>query len=70
MNLVIDVGNTRVKVALFEENSLLTSDSFELKEIFLQLKNIGENNKIDQAIISSVANILILILKILKVYFD
>ena len=57
MNLVIDVGNTRVKVALFETNSLLTSDSFELKEIFLKLKNIGENNKIDQAIISSVANI-------------
>ena len=57
MNLVIDVGNTRVKVALFEENSLLTSDSFELKDIFIQLKNIGENNKIDRAIISSVANV-------------
>ena len=40
MNLVIDVGNTRVKVALFEENSLLTSDSFELKEIFIRLKNV------------------------------
>lgn len=57
MNLVIDVGNTRVKVALFEQNSLFYSDSFELKEIFDRLKFIGETHKIKQAIISSVANI-------------
>ena len=57
MNLVIDVGNTRVKVALFEGDSLLTLDSFELKDIFIQLKDLEENNEIDKAIISSVANI-------------
>ncbi len=55
MNLVIDVGNARVKVALFKGNSIAWHDSFNKPELILELKEISQKNKINQAIISSVA---------------
>lgn len=55
MNLVIDVGNTRVKVALFKRDSVFWKDSFELSRIVQQLKIIKGKFQVTHAIISSVA---------------
>ena len=55
MNLVIDVGNTRVKTALFEGVKLQGHKVFLKEEIVAELKIVSEKHKIDYAIISSVA---------------
>ncbi|MFT4683960.1 MAG: type III pantothenate kinase [Urechidicola sp.] len=55
MNLVIDVGNTRVKTALFEGVKLQSHNIFLKEEILAKLKTLSRNHKIDYAIISSVA---------------
>jgi type III pantothenate kinase len=56
MNLIVDVGNTRIKSAVFEKDRLVevvTSD----KSDFLQKVNyLFEKYKIQEAIISSVSN--------------
>jgi type III pantothenate kinase len=57
MNLVIDVGNTRVKTALFEGVKLQGHKVFLKEEIVAELKIVSEKHKIDYAIISSVASI-------------
>ena len=52
MNLVIDIGNTRIKAAVFEKSKLIDSLSYEENlSVFLK-KYIG---KIQQYIVSSVA---------------
>ena len=56
MNLIIDVGNTLVKVALFKGDSIVYKDSFDKRKIYFQLKKISLENVIDQAIISSVVS--------------
>ena len=57
MNLIIDVGNTRVKVALFEENTITSLHSFDLESILIQLQKISNSHTVERAIISTVANI-------------
>ncbi|AOW20418.1 type III pantothenate kinase [Urechidicola croceus] len=57
MNLAIDVGNTRVKVALFEENNIQFQTVFDKEIILEKLEKISKKNKVYHAIISSVANI-------------
>ncbi|MDT0552850.1 type III pantothenate kinase [Urechidicola vernalis] len=57
MNLVIDVGNTFAKVALFEDANIIYQDVFSKKEILLKLLEIHKKHKINRAIISSVANL-------------
>lgn len=57
MNLVIDVGNTRVKSAVFEKDRIREFFVFDKKEIFLEIKNISEKNPIKRAIISSVSKL-------------
>jgi len=57
MNLVIDVGNTRVKVALFEEDMIFFDEVFLKEDIVNELKKIQKKYNIDKAIISSVASI-------------
>ncbi|WP_397445804.1 type III pantothenate kinase [Polaribacter sp. R77954] len=57
MNLIIDVGNTKVKVAVFEENKMVFRHVFDKKNIILEFKKIITKYKIEQAIISSVASI-------------
>jgi type III pantothenate kinase len=57
MNLVIDVGNTRVKVALYKESKLCYETIFLKKRIISELKKIVKGFVIDRAIISSVASI-------------
>lgn len=57
MNLIIDVGNTRVKVAVFETNTIKEMFVFEKKEIVPQLEKIISKFNILGSIVSSVANI-------------
>lgn len=55
MNLVIDVGNTRVKAAVFERSKLLVMEYFKREEIIKELKKIFKTYQIREAIIANVA---------------
>ncbi len=57
MNLVIDVGNTLVKTAVFNKNSLLKKDTFPKKELINSLKEILNKHTISHSILSSVGKI-------------
>lgn len=57
MNLIIDVGNTRVKVAVFESDTILEMFIFDKTKIISEVKKITKKNTFDSAIISSVASI-------------
>ena len=57
MNLVIDVGNTRVKIAVFEKGELLRVFIFENDRILENLTKIVEEFSIENSIISSVSNL-------------
>ena len=55
MNLIIDIGNSRVKLAVYEENSILVKKSILKKDFFKNIKKIlKEYPKIENGIISSV----------------
>ncbi|WP_028887819.1 type III pantothenate kinase [Tenacibaculum ovolyticum] len=54
MNLIIDVGNTRVKVAVFELNTIKDVFTFKRLEIIPELKKIMNNFSVSASIISSV----------------
>ncbi|MDD7913493.1 type III pantothenate kinase [Polaribacter ponticola] len=55
MNLAVDVGNTRVKVAVFEKDKVVGLLVFNRVVIISELKKIIKKHKISSAIISSVA---------------
>lgn len=55
MNLIIDVGNTRVKVAVFEEDTIVDLVVFDKLKIVSEIKKIIKKYKISAAIASSVA---------------
>ena len=57
MNLAIDVGNTRVKAAVFERNKLLVIEYFKSEEIITELKKIFKTYQIREAIIANVASV-------------
>jgi type III pantothenate kinase len=57
VNLVIDVGNTRVKAAVFEGDKLVELFVFEKKIILSKVKEISKKHSITYGIISSVASI-------------
>ena len=58
MNLIVDVGNTYVKFAVFENENLLRKISFELSEFQKQYKALKlEFPKIESAIMSSVGRL-------------
>ncbi|WP_296638543.1 type III pantothenate kinase [Polaribacter sp.] len=57
MNLAIDIGNTRVKTAVFEENKLVVIEYFKREEIITKLKKIFKTHKIKEAIIANVASV-------------
>jgi len=57
MNLIIDVGNTRVKVAVFELNTVKEVLAFSRSEIIPELKKIMNKFSISASIISSVVTI-------------
>jgi len=54
MNLIVDIGNSRTKFALFKKNELLYDASFEPVEFVTQVKSVFEQYpKISHAIISA-----------------
>ncbi|WP_334055836.1 type III pantothenate kinase [Polaribacter sp. P097] len=57
MNLTIDVGNTRVKAAVFEDDKLLLFEVFMLDEIITEIKKIVESYAVQEAIIANVSSI-------------
>ena len=57
MNLAIDVGNTRVKAAVFEGDKLLVIEYFKREEIITELKKIFKTYQIKEAIITNVASV-------------
>lgn len=54
MNLIIDIGNTQVKAAVFELDRIELSVSFDENHFLKHLKEILKNHKITQCILSSV----------------
>ena len=55
MNLVIDIGNTKVKYAVFEGYKLIFDEKTEAEKFFLKTKELFKTfSKIDNAIVSSV----------------
>ncbi|WP_196885977.1 type III pantothenate kinase [Aureivirga sp. CE67] len=54
MNLIIDVGNTRIKVAVFEEDTLVSLLKIDPEMIFQVLEKKIEKYNLQHAILSSV----------------
>ncbi|MBU3009937.1 type III pantothenate kinase [Polaribacter vadi] len=57
MNLIIDIGNTRVKVAVFEHDKVIELLVFNKNRIISEVKKILKKFQIDEAIMSSVSSI-------------
>jgi len=58
MHLIIDVGNSFVKLAVFKENRLLDKQTVKLSNTLKELTSLKNNNlKIKKAIISSVGRL-------------
>jgi type III pantothenate kinase len=58
MNLVIDVGNTRVKLAIFDQDQLLESTSSSSENLLKHVKTLFETYpRLTNAIISSTAQV-------------
>ncbi|MES2812510.1 MAG: type III pantothenate kinase [Bacteroidota bacterium] len=58
MILTIDVGNTRIKSAVFENNTIINSTSFEYENIFKEIKNIlNQFEKIKVLVVASVGKL-------------
>lgn len=57
MNLIIDIGNTRVKAAVFKEDKQLELLIFDKKNIISEIKKIIKKKSISHIIISNVASI-------------
>jgi type III pantothenate kinase len=70
MNLIIDVGNTRVKAALFEEYRLVEVIVFNKTKIISEVKKIIKNYNIAATILSSVASMPVKKLQKLKELTD
>jgi len=57
MNLIVDVGNTSIKLAVFKDRELINRSTCEPEGFLVCLDNISvEFNKIKHAIVSSVGN--------------
>ncbi|MEN8124278.1 MAG: type III pantothenate kinase [Bacteroidota bacterium] len=57
MNLVIDVGNTQVKTAVFKKSSLIEKDTFPKEELINYINDILNKYPISNCILSSVGKI-------------
>ena len=57
MNLAVDIGNTRVKVAVFKEDKLVDFGVFEKRIIISEIKKIAKKYIISVGIISNVASV-------------
>lgn len=69
MNLVIDAGNTFVKLAVFKANSIIHNEQFELSELLIRIKNLFDTYPtIKKAIVSSVGSLSESDLKLVKLF--
>lgn len=58
MNLIVDVGNTLVKFAIFEKNNLIWRDSFKLSQFKKEYKKLtNQFPELKSAIVSSVGRL-------------
>ena len=58
MNLIIDVGNSFVKLAVFKDNSIVVKHKVKSKDVLKTLRKIRKNHKtVVRAIISSVGKL-------------
>jgi|OpeIllAssembly_1097287.scaffolds.fasta_scaffold45909_3 type III pantothenate kinase len=57
MNLIIDVGNTRIKTAVFDDSKMIHNESLTNDSFVSEAKKIVEKYKCTNAIISSVGSI-------------
>jgi type III pantothenate kinase len=57
MNLIIDAGNTCVKVAVFEQDTIIELVVFDKKKILFEVKKLIKKHKISSGIMSNVASI-------------
>lgn len=58
MNLIIDVGNTNVKLAVFQEGTLLCKKIVKIEDLIINVKKIlKEFQKVEKSIISSVGKL-------------
>lgn len=58
MNLVIDVGNTSIKIGVFEENIMIHKEILKLENFQKCIEKLHQNySSINRAILSSVANL-------------
>ncbi|WP_136482019.1 type III pantothenate kinase [Cognatitamlana onchidii] len=57
MNLIVDVGNSFVKLAVFQEGVLKHKRIVDIENVLYHVKAIKENYAIDRAIISSVGKL-------------
>ena len=57
MNLVIDIGNTQIKVAVFQETILIFKDQFSSDQLISRVLSISEQYNIKEGIISHVTNL-------------
>ncbi len=57
MNLIIDVGNTRIKTAVFSNKELIHTENFTTENFLEKLSEIIENHNCKNAIISTVGDI-------------
>ncbi len=57
MNLVIDIGNTQIKIAVFDHTTLVYQDNIDAVKIISVLKNLVEKYAISDVILSHVAKI-------------
>jgi type III pantothenate kinase len=55
MNLIIDAGNTRIKVAVFEQSTLIEVVVIDKKRFLSEIKKIVKKHEIFTAILSSVS---------------
>jgi len=56
LNLIVDIGNTYLKIALFEKNNLIEKFFFH-HNYFDNIKNILSKNPVKNSIISNVSEI-------------
>ncbi len=66
MNLIIDTGNTRTKLAIFNNDELTSLLKVKTTKIFKKIKSLFDNNTIQYSIISSVAKTDDKVIKFLK----
>ncbi len=66
MNLIIDIGNTRVKIAVFKDNNLYSLIKIQPDTILTDVTSILKKQKIKNTIISSVSIIDLKLISLLK----